>query len=73
MCECLEPRADYYAEIVLHNNGLMKDVEYISRYSLKSMLVEAYKQGHKDANTFICYDRLCRDRLIVDELEEETD
>lgn len=63
MCECLETRADYYAEIVLHNNGLMGDVEYMSRSSLKKMLTEAYKQGYRDANTLVCCNRECNQRI----------
>lgn len=63
MCECLEPRADYYAEIVLHDKGLFEDVEYISRSSLKKMLAEAYKQGYRDADALVCCNKVCNQRI----------
>lgn len=58
MDECLEPRAYYYAEIVLHNNAFANDVEVISRSQLKNLLAEAYKQGWHD-----CYNNECNYRM----------
>ena len=62
MDECLEPRADYYAEIVLHNNAFANDVEIISRSQLKNLLAEAYKQGWCDS-ILACYDNVCNHRM----------
>lgn len=62
MNKCLELRADYYAEIVLHNNAFANYVETISRSQLKKLLVEAYKQGYKDANDYVCWNNKCDQR-----------
>lgn len=69
MYEDLENKAQDHAIWTLSD----KADDKLAIESVRQMLAEAYKQGYKDANTFICYDRLCRDRMIVDELEEETD
>lgn len=62
MNECLEPRADYYAEIVLHNNAFANHVETIARSQLKNLLVEAYKQGWRDSN-FAYWNNKCNQRI----------
>ena len=64
MYECLEPRSDHYAEIVLHNKCFNNDVELVSRNQLKQLLAEAYKQGYKDVKDLNCWDNECDQRIL---------
>lgn len=68
MCTDLENKAEKYMRSAMQNDG-----DVFSRSDLYEYIIEAYKQGYRDANAFICYNGLCRDRMIVDEFEEESE
>lgn len=66
MCEELENRAQGHAIWALcdiNDDKLTID-------SVRQMLAEAYKQGYKDAEMYVCYNKSCVHRLPNEEAEE---
>lgn len=58
MCSDLDNRAEKYMRSVMNNDG-----DVFSRSDLYEYIIEAYKQGYRDANKLVCCNRECNQRI----------
>lgn len=70
MCEDLDTQAENYMRSVMNNNG-----DVFTRSDLYEYIIDAYKQGYRDANDLTCLDNKCNHRkppIPYEIMSEET-
>lgn len=66
MCSDLDNRAEKYMRSVMNHDG-----DVFSRSDLYEYIIEAYKQGYKEANDLVCHNKRCSQRLPKEGEEED--
>lgn len=63
MCNDLEAKARDFAQSCVGNLTLS---DFSTIDVVKDLISHAYEQGYADSSIYMCYNRICRDRILND-------